>query len=237
MAKKNILPPKRGTKLYRNNKNIIKVALSSKENQQINLKKIMMIIGNTLFYGNNIENAFDESTIVINPFQEYMFINLNEFPIILSFSEDFTNHDIIYDPYYYEKESHINFNPTEFIKEHPDFPIPAGFIDTLPKWYSIKYTYPSENRIFVRPRVGLSFQTHKHRAEKWEVLYGSPIIISNSNVFYNTKPKDQFQHSIGEIHTIINPTDDWVAIIEKYEGFFDEKDIERIFNPNQYFDN
>ena len=59
-------------------------------------------------------------------------------------------------------------------EEHP---IPDGYIDTLPKWYSIKYTYPDFNYIFVCPGLGISIQVDSMREEYWEVLEGHPIIL------------------------------------------------------------
>ena len=39
---------------------------------------------------------------------------------------------------------------------------------------------------------------------------------------------------LGAMHTVINPTDDWILIKEHCEGTFDEEDIVRVFNPNHY---
>ncbi len=57
-----------------------------------------------------------------------------------------------------------NYDPEEFKSQHP---VPDGYIDILTKWYSIKFTYPEFNYIFIRPGVGISLQMHAMREEHW----------------------------------------------------------------------
>jgi len=233
-----IIPQSKSTKLYKNsNKNLKIIIQSFEKNDEINLEKIILIIGNNLIFGKRIyEFINEEMELKILPNQEYMLINLNSFPLKLYFSDNPNLHNIIYDPYVYENQVHINIDPINFKNENKYLLIPNGFIDTLSKWYSIKYTYQFENRIFIKPHIGLSIQRHKYRSENWQVIYGTPIVISGDKVYYNTKVNDQFHHPVETINTIINLTNEWIGIIERYEGKFDEKDIERIFNPNNYFD-
>jgi mannose-6-phosphate isomerase-like protein (cupin superfamily) len=167
--------------------------------------------------------------------QEFMIINLYNIPISLSFNKEVDKLKILYDPYLYEKDPQQDYDQEEFRKAHP---VPDGFIDTLPKWYSVKFTYPEYNLIFVRPGLGISIQTHMLREEHWEVVEGSPIIIFDHNVIYNTPVGKKFAIPFGAMHTVINPNkekDEWVLIKETYKGHFDEEDIVRVFNPNHYF--
>ncbi|MHA2269268.1 MAG: hypothetical protein ACXAB8_15830, partial [Promethearchaeota archaeon] len=98
--------------------------------------------------------------------------------------------------------------------------------------------YPDYNLIFVRPEFGLSIQVHKYRNEFWEILEGKPIIINGNNVHYFVKNDTKFKNKINTFHSVINPNkeqDSFVIIKERWDGKFDENDINRIFNPNQYY--
>ena len=145
------------------------------------------------------------------------------------------NHQIIYNPYAYENSEKINFKPEQFIEKYN---IPEDYIDTLPKWYSFKFTYPEYNLIFVRPEFGLSIQIHKDRNEFWEILDGKPIIINGNKVHYYVENGTKFQNQINTYHSVINPNKEvnkFVMIKERWSGKFDENDIKRIFNPNKYY--
>lgn len=240
----------RSTKLFRNNlgRSIEIEFIYNEENGNIKdiVNRIMIIKEERLDYAPQfIVNKGTQSDpsdlqsptsfkIVIEPEIRFMVINNSSKRILLKLSEDpetLRNLNVVYDPYLFENKEHKNVDAEAFKKDHE---VLDGYIDTLQKWYSVKYTYSDYNLIFIKPGLGISFQTHKLRKEAWEVVGGHPIIVSGNKVFYNTKPGDKFQHDMGALHTIINPTDEWVSIIERYEGTFDEKDIERVFNPNHY---
>jgi len=74
------------------------------------------------------------------------------------FHQDPERNQVVYNPYLYKDEKHIDFTQNSSKKTilifHPD-----GYINTLCKWYSIKYTYPKENYIFIRPKLGISIQS------------------------------------------------------------------------------
>jgi len=229
------LQPGRGTKLYKNNDQILNVEFISKDGKNIGkqIQNSLMIIGNLLgkigHLGIASQNGYK---VKIKPDDQYMIINNSPKELNFKFDNDISDHEVIYDPYLYEDEDHSTVDPEVFKKDHP---VPDGYIDILPKWYSIKFTYPDENYIFIRPGLGISLQTHKQREEHWEVVRGNPIIISGSQIFYNTQSGDKFDIPLGDLHTVINDSkDEWILIKEKYSGHFDEEDIERVFNPNHY---
>jgi mannose-6-phosphate isomerase-like protein (cupin superfamily) len=229
------LLPGRGTKLYHNGASPQKIKMKPlKMETIISLKNIIIINGERIAPANeHIINPKALFKVEIPPKREYMVINIGSDPIQVNFSEDPLDHEIIYDPYMYENERQDSIDPNTFKIEHP---VPEGYIDTLAKWYSVKYTYADVNYIFIRPKLGISIQSHNKRQEHWEIVEGNPIIISGNNVYYHTKKADTFDHPFHGMHTIINPTNDWVLIKERYTGTFDEKDIVRIFNPNNYRD-
>jgi mannose-6-phosphate isomerase-like protein (cupin superfamily) len=234
MPKKIILESNRGTKLYKTKRIAQKIEFLIDSNLPLNYPNILIILGNKISSLEVFVSSNKSPTIKVNPDQEYMIINLSKYPINLIFHQDPEKDQILYDPYLLEHESHVDFDPEMFKKDHPDFPIPNGYVDTLSKWYSIKYTYPKENYIFIRPKLGISIQSHKLRSEIWEILIGTPTILSGDTLFYNAKKGDVFNHPLGGFHTIINPTEEWALIKETYQGTFDEKDIVRVFNPNDY---
>ena len=232
---KSTLKTGRGTKLYQNSDTSISVNISpSKPNESPQWDEILMILGDLVAPINHLgRNSSRGLQIIIPPFSQYMVINSGKIDLVLSFKSDSTNHEILYDPYLYEEESHKNYDPEEFKSQHP---VPDGYLDILTKWYSIKFTYPEFNYIFIRPGVGISLQMHAMREEHWEVLQGQPIIIAGSKISYDTKLNSQFDISLGAFHTVINPSDsEWVLIKESCKGKFDEEDIIRVFNPNHYF--
>ncbi|MFW9820212.1 MAG: hypothetical protein ACFFE5_11435, partial [Candidatus Thorarchaeota archaeon] len=145
-----------------------------------------------------------------------------------------SNHEIIYDPYKFEFSKKVNLDSILF---EENYNIPNGYIDTLPKWYSFKFTYPNYNLIFVKPEFGLSIQLHHYRSESWEIIQGKPIVISNNKLDYFVKSGSTFYNPANTYHTIINPNKKvgkFILIKEKWDGEFDENDIERVYNPNNY---
>ncbi len=221
-----VLAPSRGSKLYRNHDEPLQIQVKGEGGSWL---VPMLLIAGTQIEFRDIERS--NSTIQIKPTQEYLLINLSNRSITLEFSQDYRNHDILFDPYRYENSPFAAIDPSEFTKTHT---IPPGYNDILTKWYSIKFTYPEKNLIFLRPHLGISIQSHIKRTEDWRIIEGHPYIIANSVMHYVVKPGDTFHTDNGKIHAIFNPTDEWVAIEETYTGKFDEEDIMRIFNPNHY---
>ncbi|MFW9899207.1 MAG: hypothetical protein ACFFDO_08100 [Candidatus Thorarchaeota archaeon] len=214
----------RGTLLRKNDSQELKISIN-----QEHFSNLYLINGTSF-----ITKDLSESDFIIKPHDYYMIINKSNENIEINYNLDISNHKIIYDPYKYENSKKVNFKPEDFQQKYR---IPDGYIDTLPKWYSFKFTYPDYNLIFVKPEMGLSIQIHKNRSETWEILEGKPIVISGNNVYYYVKNGTKFQNLINSFHSIINPNKDreqFVIIKERWSGEFYEKDIKRIFNPNQY---
>ncbi|MBN2154704.1 MAG: hypothetical protein JW776_01490 [Candidatus Lokiarchaeota archaeon] len=221
-----ILKSSRGTKLYQNTDTKMRINLDSKG--YLSNSEFLIIQGNSI----SLHKLTTDVNPLIIPFnQAYMVVNLSDHPFLLTFSHDYSKHFILFDPYRYEKHPPDVINPKEFEMVHN---VPKGYIDILPKWYSIKFTYPTRNIIYIRPNLGISIQKHTKRTEEWRILEGYPIIIANSQVYYSVKPGDIFHTDRGKMHSVFNPTDKWVIIEESYEGTFAEEDIIRIFNPNHY---
>ena len=219
-----LLTAKQGTKLRKNKSEVLKIIIDQNE-----LMNIFLINGNS-FKTEDISQL----DLVIKPNNYYMIINNGKNTIELSFNENISDHEIIYDPYKYPTTEKINYKPDDFKQIYS---VPEGYIDTLPKWYSFKFTYDEFNLIFVKPEMGLSFQIHKKRSESWEILEGKPIIISGNQVHYYVDNGSIFENSVNSYHTVINPNrdkDKFVIIKERWSGSFDEDDIIRVFNPNKY---
>ena len=232
---KTTLQPTRGTKLYKNGKNPLSIEFVTQDKSDIGpaVKNTLMIIGKTLAKIGHMGIASKNGYKVrIPPNQHYMVINNGDYELDLYLDQDPAAHEVIYDPYLYENKDLPTVDAKKFKEDNP---VPPGYVDTLEKWYSVKFTYEDINYIFIRPQLGISFQTHKMRQEHWEVGKGSPIIVEGSKVHYETKPGDKFDMALGSLHTVINPSKTkWILIKERYSGTFDEEDIERVFNPNNY---
>jgi len=219
------LPPKRGTFLRKNDTNELVISINDNELDDI------FLINGTSFITKNL-SAKD---LIIEPHNYYMIINNSKKKIQINYNHDILIHDIIYNPYKYEHSKKLDFDPETFKKVYN---IPEGFIDVLPKWYSIKFTYPNYNLIYIKPEMGISIQVHHLRSETWEVIEGKPIIINGNKVFYFVKNNTYFENSINTYHSVINPNinpENFVLIKEKWKGKFDEEDIERVYNPNKYY--
>ena len=222
--RKEDIPTKRSTLLRKNNSQELKIEINQK-----NLEDIFLINGSHF-----ITEGILNSDLIIKPKTCYMIINNGKTLLNIHYNQDISNHKIIYDPYKYESLQRIYFKPEMFEERYN---IPEGYIDTLPKWYSFKFTYPDYNLIFIRPEFGLSIQTHKFRNESWEILEGKPIIINGDKVYYYVETGQLFQNPINTYHSIINPNKEknkFVVIKERWNGKFDENDIDRVFNPNHY---
>ena len=218
----------RGSLLRRNDSESLQLDIS-----QENGLNFYIMNGDNLLKFEETEVA--EITTVIAPRMHYMIVNTGKSALTIEFSHDPSSHQILYDPYKFEKTDKVNVDPEQLKKV---FEIPERYIDTLPKWYSFKFTYEKYNIIFIRPELGISWQRHDKRNEFWEILGGNPIIIIDNKVHFFVKEREKLENPKGTLHAIINPNkekDKWVIIKESWSGEFDESDIERIFNPNHYF--
>ncbi|MFX1500228.1 MAG: hypothetical protein ACFFDH_04600 [Promethearchaeota archaeon] len=218
------IPNKRSTFLRKTNSKELIIEINQKP-----LSDIFLINGSD-FKTKEIK----DSDLVVKPNSYYMIINNGKGSLKIIYNQDISNHQIVYDPYKFETSQRILLE-SQWFKER--YSIPEGYIDILPKWYSFKFTYKDFNLIFIRPEFGLSIQVHKYRNESWEILEGNPIIINGSNVYYFVEDGRTFQNPINTYHSIINPNKDkkkFVLIKEKWNGIFDEYDIDRVFNPNHF---
>jgi len=222
--KKEKISPESSTLLRKNDSEELSISMNCNK-----IRDIYIINGDS-FIAKEISNQ----DLTIKPRNYYMIINNGENSIEIQYNKDISKHRIIYEPYKYQNFKKINLKSELFIERYN---IPKNYIDTLPKWYSFKFTYPDYNLIFIRPEFGISIQIHKYRNEFWEILEGNPIIINGNKVHYLVENRSKFTHKINTFHTAINPNKDvdkFVVIKERWEGKFDENDIKRIYNPNQY---
>ena len=214
--------PGRGTSLRKNSSESLTINFRSGA-----LDNIAMINGS--FLSQNIT----KSDLYIPPSECYMIINnSSESDLEIFYDQDISRHEIIYDPYKFENFEKTTLNAEYFFEQ---FNIPKGYINILPKWYSFKFSYPNYNLIFIKPGLGISFQVHENRNEIWEVLDGKPIIVAGNKVYYEVEKGIKFEIPINMIHSVINPSiKDLVLLKETWTGKFDEEDITRIFNPNNF---
>jgi len=222
--KEEIVQSGRGTILRRNDQKELRIVVDSNR-----LDDIFLINGNS-FYSQKLKKI----NLRVKPNDCYMLINKSDEEIDVSYSNDFSNHKTIYNPYKFEFSEKAKIDPIKFTKE---FNVPNGFIDVLDKWYSIKFTYSDFSLIYIKPGIGISLQTHRFRSEEWKILKGEPIVINASKVHYYVEAETKFLSAITMYHSIINPNEDpkqMVIVEERWSGQFDEKDIIRAFNPNNY---
>ena len=222
---KELLLPGRSTTLRKNNFEELEFIINKDF-----LPNIFLINGNS-FKTEKIKS----NDLLVNPNDYYMIINKGEEALDIHYNLNVSNHQILYDPYLNESSEKINLTAEQFVEK---FDIPRDYINTLPKWYSFKFIYPNYNLIFVKPEFGLSIQLHKNRNEFWEILEGEPIIINQNKIHYYVEKGTKFENKINSYHSVFNPNkeaDQFVLIKERWDGKFDENDIQRVFNPNQYF--
>jgi mannose-6-phosphate isomerase-like protein (cupin superfamily) len=221
---KEIIYSKRSTLLRKNDSRVLSLEITFNKFQDV-----FILNGNSFLIEEN-----SNQVLTIRPENYYSVINNGDSPIEIQYSQDVSQHKIIYDPYKYEHSKKINLKSEFFIEKYN---VPKSYTDTLPKWYSFKFTYPDYNLIFVRPEMGISIQTHEHRNEYWEILEGNPIIITGNKVHYFVENGTKFKNQRNSFHSVINPNkeaDKFVMLKERWDGKFDEKDISRVFNPNHY---
>ena len=219
-----IVKPKRGSPLRQNKKNILNLNLNCDQ-----LNKILLINHNNFYSNLMVKNQ------IIKPLNYYMVINNSNFPLEITYSESISNHEILYDPYLFENSEKKPLDPNDFIAKYS---VPKGYLDILAKWYSIKFSYNDHNLIFIKPGLGISIQTHNNRSEDWTIIAGRPIIINIDRVHYFVENGSHFSTPKNSFHSVINPSkkqDEYVIIKETWKGDFDENDIQRVFNPNNYY--
>ncbi len=222
--KEEIIGQGRGTILRKNNQKELKIILDSNH-----LDNIFLINGNN-FYSKKLTKV----NLIVKPNECYMLINKYDEEIEVNYSIDVSNHRTIYDPYKFELSEKAKIDPILFKKKYN---VPNGFLDVLNKWYSIKFTYSDYNLIFIKPGIGISIQTHKFRSEIWRILKGKPIIINANKVYYFVKAETKFINDKLMYHSILNPNTDpeqFVIVEERWSGNFNESDIVRVYNPNNY---
>lgn len=79
----------------------------------------------------------------------------------------------------------------------------------------------------VLPNQKLSLQSHKHRSEHWVVLEGKAYVIKD-NREYNVYPGESIDIPLGCIHSLQNPYDEELKVIEVQKGdILSEEDIIR----------
>ena len=83
-------------------------------------------------------------------------------------------------------------------------------------------------RIVIKPAGVLSLQKHKHRAEHWVVVQGTPEITIDDKV-QTLKPNQSIYIPLGSVHRLANRTAEPVVIIEVQTGdYLGEDDIIRL---------
>ena len=223
--KEEIIDAGRGTILRENDQRELKIILDPNH-----FDNIFLINGNN-FYSQNLK----KTNLIVKPNDCYMLINKSDEKIEVNYSNDFSNHRTIYNPYKFELSEKARIDPGQFIKK---FDVPNGFLEVLNKWYSIKFTYSDYSLIYIKPGIGISIQTHKFRTEVWRILKGKPIVINANRVYYFVKARTKFINDIRMYHSILNPNNDpeqFVVVEERWSGKFDEEDIVRVYNPNNYY--
>ncbi|MBY8979460.1 MAG: hypothetical protein KGD72_03635 [Candidatus Lokiarchaeota archaeon] len=223
--KEEIIDPGRGTILRENDQKELEIILDSNH-----FDNVFLINGNN-FYSQNLIKV----NLIVKPNDCYMLINKSDEKIEVSYSNDFSNHRTIYNPYKFELSEKVKIDPVQFIKK---FDVPNGFLDVLDKWYSIKFTYSDYSLIYIKPGIGISIQTHKFRTEVWRILKGKPIVINANRVYYFVKAGTKFINDKMMYHSILNHNNDpeqFVVVEERWSGKFNEEDIVRVYNPNNYY--
>ena len=81
--------------------------------------------------------------------------------------------------------------------------------------------------ICVRPKHKLSVQSHNHRSEHWVVLEGKALVLKDGNEYY-LNSGDSIDIPLGAKHSLQNPYDEELKIIEVQKGdYISEDDIIR----------
>ena len=81
-------------------------------------------------------------------------------------------------------------------------------------------------KIIVNPKQRLSLQTHQQRAEFWVVVDGECLCELGPNI-QRLKKWDTIQIEIGQLHRLINDTNEPCEVIELQFGLCIESDIIR----------
>lgn len=88
-------------------------------------------------------------------------------------------------------------------------------------------TYYWTKVLTIKPFSSLSLQTHEYRGECWVPLdYGLAAIIDNKMI--NLQPGNQYRIPMKTPHRIMNPTRNYLRVVEVASGLPQEDDIIRL---------
>ncbi|MFX1236541.1 MAG: hypothetical protein ACFFAS_11470 [Promethearchaeota archaeon] len=222
--KNETLLPGRSTYLRKNANELLHILINEED-----LNTIYLINGKKF-----LTEKISSSHLIVEPGECYMVINTSrDITIEIRYNRDISPHAIVYNPFEQEFYEKMPLNKDLFTS---NFDVPDNYVDVLPKWYSYKFIFANYNLIFIKPRLGLSFQFHELRSELWEILAGKPIIVNGNEVSYFVNPGSKFEIQKKAVHTIINTNaSEYVLLKEQWDGEFNEADIYRLFNPNNYY--
>ena len=218
------IKPDRGTDLRKNGNEELRLLIDTES-----LHKIFLVNG-SFFFTQNLKKI----NLMVKPNDYYMLINIRDKDVKVKYSTNISHHKIIYQPYKFEFSKKEKFDPVGFSRKYN---VPSGYTDILNKWYSIKFTYPDYNLIYIKPEIGISVQIHQFRSEHWKIIEGNPIVINANKVHYFVEKGTEFLNAKMTYHSVLNPNknpEQFIIIEEKWSGKFDEEDITRVFNPNNY---
>tara|TARA_Y100000590_G_scaffold469842_1_gene660098 strand:+ start:1561 stop:3096 length:1536 start_codon:yes stop_codon:yes gene_type:complete len=108
-------------------------------------------------------------------------------------------------------------------KNHLKIQRPWGSFEILDqnKTYQVK-------KLLINPSSSISLQFHDHRSEHWVVVSGKVEVIKGESKFVLKENQSTYVKK-GEVHRLLNVSDDIVEIIEVQTGStIDEQDITRI---------
>jgi len=106
-VKEEIIDAGRGTILRENDQRELKIILDPNH-----FDNIFLINGNN-FYSQNLK----KTNLIVKPNDCYMLINKSDEKIEVSYSNDFSNHRTIYNPYKFELSEKARIDPGQFIKK------------------------------------------------------------------------------------------------------------------------
>jgi mannose-6-phosphate isomerase-like protein (cupin superfamily) len=81
--------------------------------------------------------------------------------------------------------------------------------------------------IYLNPKAKLSVQLHHHRSEHWVVVEGNAVVLKGEE-YFNLKEGDCIDLAVEEKHSLQNPYDEPLKILEVQKGeILSEDDIVR----------
>lgn len=145
----------------------------------------------------------------------FMIMNGTAVTVGIEYSENPALFEKIYDPEGIPVGERTEIDAIDFLNVHR---APYTYLMHRTTWYSVELIYDTFRYLYIRPGTQIGLIANLKTPKLWEILEGRPIVIVGNKVDCNTRLRQKFAISVGQVHGIIVPADsEWVLVKVSFE--------------------